>query len=174
MLVIYSALCGFVSDLEWVSEVTQSCLTLCNPMDYSLPGLPVLQYLLESCPLIWWYHPTIPFSAAPFSSCPQSFPAAGPFSVSQLFTSGGQSIGASASASVLPMNIQHWFPLGLTGWLPCSSRDSQESFPAPRFEGINSSALSLLPGPTLTSVHDYWKKQSFDYMNRYDVFSTLF
>ena len=68
----------------------------------------------DSCPLIWWYHTTISSSVAPFSSCPQSFPASGSFPRSQLFASGGQSIGASASAAVLPVNIQGWFPLGLT------------------------------------------------------------
>ena len=69
----------------------------------------------NSCPMSRWCHPTISSSVAPFSSCPQSFSASGSFPVSQLFTSGGKSIGASASASVLPMNIQGWFPLGLTG-----------------------------------------------------------
>ena len=69
----------------------------------------------NSCSLSWWCHPTITFSVIPFSSCLQSFPASGSFLMSQLFTSGGQSIRASASASVLPMNIQDWFSLGLTG-----------------------------------------------------------
>ena len=69
----------------------------------------------SSCPLSQWCHPTIASSVIPFSSCLQSFSASGSFPVNQLFTSGGQSIGASASASVLPMNIQGWFPLGLTG-----------------------------------------------------------
>ena len=76
----------------------------------------------NSCPLSWWYHPTISFSVAPFSSCPQSFPASGSFPLSQLFTSGGQSIGASTSASVLPMNIQDWFPLKLTGLISLLSK----------------------------------------------------
>ena len=69
----------------------------------------------DSCPLSQWCHPSISSSVVPFSSCPQSFPASGSFPVSQLFPSGGQSIGASASASVLPMNIQGWFPLGFSG-----------------------------------------------------------
>ena len=69
----------------------------------------------NSCPLSQWCHPTISCSVAPFSSCPQSFPVSGSFPVSWLFTSGGQSIGNSASASVLPKNIQGWFPLELTG-----------------------------------------------------------
>ena len=68
----------------------------------------------DSRPLSQWCHPAISSSVAPFSSCPQSFPASGSFLMSQLFTSGGQSTGTSASASVLPMNIQDWFPLGLT------------------------------------------------------------
>ena len=76
----------------------------------------------NSCPLSQWCHPTISSSAVPYSSCPQSFPASGYFPMSQLFTSGGQSIGASASASVLPMNIQDWFPLGLTGWISLQSK----------------------------------------------------
>ena len=69
----------------------------------------------NSCPLSRWCHPMISSSVVPFFSCPQSFPASGSFLMSQLFASGGQSIGASASALVLPMNIQDWFPLGLTG-----------------------------------------------------------
>ena len=77
-----------------------------TPRDYS-----------DSCPLSWWCHPTILSSVFPFSSCPQSFPASGSFPMSKLFRSGGQSIGISASKSVLPMNIQDWFPLGWTGWI---------------------------------------------------------
>jgi len=109
----------------------------------------------NSYPLSWWCHPTISSSVTPFSSCPQSFSAAGSFLRNQLFTSGGQSTGASVS--VLPMNIQDGFPLALIGWSPCCTRDSQESSVAPQFKSINSSALSLLYGPTVTSIHDYWK-----------------
>ena len=76
----------------------------------------------NSCPLSQWCHPTIPSSVFLFSYCPQSFPASGSFQMSQLFTSGGQSIGVSASASVLPMNIQDWFPLGWTGWVSLQSK----------------------------------------------------
>ena len=100
----------------------------------------------NSCPSSWWCHPTTSSSVASFSSCPQSFPASGSFPMSQLFTSGGQNIGASAS--VLPVNIQGLFPLGLTVWSPCCPRDSQESSPAPQFKSINSPVLSLLYGPT--------------------------
>ena len=76
----------------------------------------------NSCPLSRWCHPAISSSVIPFSSCPQSFPASGSFQMSQLFASGGQTIGVSASASVLPMNIQDWFPLGLTGWISLQSK----------------------------------------------------
>ena len=91
----------------------------------------------------------------PLSSCLQSFPALGFFQMSQLFTSGGQSIGASASASVLPMNIQDWLV-----WFPWSPRDSQESSPTPQFKSIYSLARSFLHSPTLTSIHDHWKNHS--------------
>ena len=74
------------------------------------------------CPLSRWCHPSISSSVVPFSSCPQSFPASGSFLMSQLFTSGGQSIGVSASTSVLPMNIQDWSPLGWTGWISLPSK----------------------------------------------------
>ena len=105
-------------------------------------------------------HPTISSSVIPFCACLQSFPASGSFQMNQFFASCGQSIGASASTSVLPMNIQDWFPLGWTGWLSLLSRDSQESSPTPQFNSINSSALSFLYSPTLTSIHDYWKIHS--------------
>ena len=85
--------------------------------------------------------------------------------MSQLFESGGQNIGALASASVLPMNIRTDFLQdGLLGY-SCSPRDSQEASSTPQFKSINSSALSLLHGPTLTSTHDYWKNYSFDHMD---------
>ena len=97
----------------------------------------------------------------PFSSLLQSFPASGSFPMSQFFAKGGQSIGASALASVLPMNTQtHLLQYGLVG-SPCSPRDSQESSPTPQFKSINSSVLSFLYSPNLTSIHDYWKNHSF-------------
>ena len=82
----------------------------------------------NSCPLSSWCHPTISSSVIPFSSCLQSFPALGSFQMSQFFTSGGQSIGVSASASVLPINIQYWFPLGLTGWISLQSKGLWRAF----------------------------------------------
>ena len=82
----------------------------------------------NSCPLSWWCYPTISPLVAPFSSCPHSFPMSGSFPTSWLFTSSGQSIGASASASVLPMNIQGWFPLGLTGLISLKSKGLSRVF----------------------------------------------
>ena len=98
----------------------------------------------------------------PFFFCPQSFPASRSFPVSQLFTSGDQSIRVSASASVLPMNIQDWFPSGLIGLISLQVQGNpQESSPTPEFKSIDFSVLSLLCGPTLTSIYDYWKTIAF-------------
>ena len=80
------------------------------------------------CPLIQWCHPAISSSVIPFSSCPQSFPASGSFPMSQLFASGGQSIGVSPSASVLPMNTQDWSPLGWIGWISLQSKGLSRVF----------------------------------------------
>ena len=103
------------------SSVAQSCPTLCDPMDCSTPGLPVHHQLLELTQihvhLSWWCYPTISSSVVTFSSHLHSFPASGSFQMNQFFTSGGQSIRVSASASVLPVNIQNWFLLGWTGWI---------------------------------------------------------
>ena len=147
-----------------LSSVTQSCPTLCDPMDCSTPGFPVHHQLLEfthSCPLNRWCHPTFSSSVVPFSSHLQSFPASGSFPMSQFFTSGGQTTGVSASASVLPMHIQDCCPSGWTGWISLQSKRSQESSPTPQFKSIKFSAFSFLYS-TLTSIHDYWKTQSFD------------
>ena len=114
---------------------------------------------------VHWISDTIQhLISTPFFFCLQSFPASGSFPVSQFFTLGGQNIGASASASVLLREIQGWFILGLV-CSPCSPRDSQQSSPALQFESISSSVLSLLYGPSLTSMHDYWKNYNFDYMD---------
>ena len=89
---------------------------------------PTLRACSNSCPSSWWCHPTISSSVVPFSSCLQSFPASGSFPMSQFFVLDGQSIGVSASASVLPMNIQDWFPLGLTGLISLQSNGVFDSF----------------------------------------------
>ena len=113
--------------LEWVqfSSVAQLCPTLCDPMDSSTPGLPVHHQLPEFTQThVHWVGDAIqPISSSvvPFSRL-QSFPASGSFPMSQFFTSGGQSIGVSASAPALPLNIQDWFPLGWTGWISLQSK----------------------------------------------------
>ena len=149
------------------SSVTPLYLTLYDHMNCSTPGFPIHYQLLElaqtSCPLSQWCHSIISSSIITFSSCLQSFPASRSFPVNQFFTFGEQITGASAS--VLPMNIQDWFPLGLTGLSPCCPRDSQGSFPTPQFKSIDSSALSFLYGPTLTYLHDFWRNPSFDSMD---------
>ena len=123
------------------SSIDQSGPTLQpHELQHARPPCPSPTTRVYSCPLSQWCHPTISSSIVPFSTCLQSFPASGAFQMSQFFTSGGQNMGVSASASVLPMNIQNWFPLGLTGLSP---RDSQESSPTPQFKSINSSALSF-------------------------------
>ena len=141
-------------------SVVQLCPALCNPMDCSMPGLPVHHQLLKLSQLmsIKLVRPSSHLIlCCPLSSCLQSSAVSGSFPMSQFFTPDGQSIGASASASVLPMNSQDWFPLGLTGWSPCSPRNSQESSQTPQFKSINSLALSFLFCTTFTSIHDYWK-----------------
>ena len=116
----------------------------------------------NSCPLSWWYHPTISSSVVPLSSRLKSFPESGSFQMSQFFASGGQSTGVSASAPVLPMNIHDWFPLGLAGLISLQSKGLWKSF----LQHHSSKGLTLrccfLYGPTLTSMHDYWKNHSFD------------
>ena len=150
------------------SSVAQLCLSLCDPMNRSTSQSqpcpsPTPGVHPNSCPSSRWCHPAISSSVVPFSSCPQSLPASRSFPMSQLFAWGGQSIGVSASASVLPMNTQDWSPLGdgLVG-SPCSPRDSQESFPTPQFKSINFLVLSFLHSPNLTSIHDHWKNHSLD------------
>ena len=124
---------------------------------------PTLGACSNSRPSSPWCHPTISSSVILFS-CPQSFPVLGSFPTCQFFTSGGQSIRDSASASVLPMNVQDWFPLELTGLISwsCSLRDSQESSPTPPFKSNNSLVLSFLYSLIPTSIYDYWKNHSFD------------
>ena len=139
------------------SSVPQSCPTLCDPMNRSTPGLPVHHQLSEftqthSRPSSRWCHPAISSSVVPFSSCPQSLPASESFPMSQLFSWGGQSTGVSALASFLPKNPRvDLLQNGLVG-SPCSPRDSQEFSPTPQFKSINSSVLSFLHSPTLTST----------------------
>ena len=114
----------------------------------------------NSCPLSRWCHPTISPSVVPFSSCLQSFPSSGSFLMSQFFTSGGLSIGASDSASVLPINIQGWFPLGLTDLISLRSKGLSRVFSSPTVQKHQFFSISPSLCPTLTYIHDYWKNHS--------------
>ena len=116
----------------------------------------------NSCPLSWRCHPTISSSVVPFSSCCQSFPTSGSFPMSQLFASGGQIIGVSASTSVLQMNTQDWSPLGRTGWSSSQSKGLSRVFSNTTVQKHQFFGLSFLYSPTLTSIHDYWKNHSLD------------
>ena len=112
--------CSVVSDSLWLHELQHAR----PPCPSPAPGVHP-----NSCPLSWWCHPAISSSVIPFSSsCLQSFPASESFPVSQFFTCCGQSIGVWASASVLPMNIQDWFPLGWTGWISLQSKGLSRVF----------------------------------------------
>ena len=156
---------GSLTSNYTISSVTQSCLTLCDPMNHSTPGLPVHhqpQSLLKLMSMSWWCHPTISSSVVPFSSCLQSFPSSGSFQMRQFFASGGQSIGDSASVSVLPMNSQDWFPLGWTGWISLLSKGLSRVFSNTTLQKHRSLAFTFLYSPTLTSTHVYWKNHSFD------------
>ena len=140
---VQSLSCVLLFATPWI-PAPQASLSISN--SESLLKLMSIKSLMLSNHLI--FH-------SPFSSHLQSFPGSGSFQMSQFFTSGGQSIGVLISASVLPMNIQGSFPLGLTGLISLLSRDSQESSPTPQFKSINYLALSFLYSPTLTSIHDY-------------------
>jgi len=148
---------------NWTEVISDSC----HPMDCSMPSFSDLHYL-PSLLKLKSIESAMPFNhlilSCPLHLLPSIFPSIRvSFPMSQLSASHGQSIGASASTSVLLMSTQGWFPLGLTGLISLLSRDSQESFPAPQFESINSLVLSLFYSAVLTSVHDYWKNHSFDY-----------
>ena len=120
---------------NWVSSVQFSCSVVSDSLRphglkharLTCPS-PTPRAYSNSCPSSWWCHPTISSSVIPFSSCLQSFPASGSFQLSQFFTSGGQSIGVSASASVLPVNTQDWFPLGLNGLISLQSKGLSRVF----------------------------------------------
>ena len=157
-------------------SVIQSCPTLCNPMDCSMPGFPVLDHLLELAQTqVRWVGDAIQPSCllGPLLLWPSIFPSIRVGSLHQV-------------AKILEFLLQHqafqWifsvdFLQDWPVWFPCCPRDSQECSPAPQFKSISSSVPSLLYGPTLTSIHDYWKNHSFDYMNlcwRIDVSAFYF
>ena len=117
---------------------------------------------LNSRPLSQWCHPAISSSVIPFSSCSQSLPTSESFPMSQLFAWGGQSTGVSALASFLPKKSQGWSPSEWTCWISLQSKGLSRVFSNTTVQTINSSALSLLHSPTLTSIHDHWKNHSLD------------
>ena len=117
----------------------------------------------DSHPSSQWCHPAISSSAVPSFFCLQSFPTSGSFPMSRLFRTPGQSIGTSALTSVLPMNIQDWFPLGLTGLISLLSKGLSRVFSSTTIQKHQFSGTQLLYGPAVTYVHDYWKNHNFDY-----------
>ena len=149
------------------SSVAQSCLTLCDPMNRSTPGLPVHHQLPESTQT--HVHPV---GDATQPSHPLSSPSPPTLNLSQhqglfkwvssLHQVAKGSIGVSASTPVLPMNTQEWSSLGWTGWISLQSKGLSRSSPTPQFKSTNSSVLSFLYSPTLTSIHDHWKSHSLD------------
>ena len=149
-----------------VSSVAQSCLTVCDPMDCSTPGLPVHHQLLELAQThvhqVWWCHRTISSFVTPFSYRLQSFPASRSFLMSQFFASSGQSIG-SFCFSISPSNEYSGLISFRMDWFDLLAiQGTLKSSPTPQFKSINSSALSFLYGPTFTSIHDHWKNHSLD------------
>ena len=147
----------------YIRSVTQSCLTLCNPMDCRLPcPSPAPGAYSDSYPSSLWYHPTISSSVVPFFSRLKSFPESGSFPMSQ----SSHQVAKVLEFQLLYQSFQWIFRTdflqnGLVG-SPCSPRDSLESSPTPQFKSINSSVLSFPYSSTLTSIHDYWKNHSFD------------
>ena len=146
--------CSVVSDSLW-SHGQQHTRPPCPS---PTPGV-----YSNSCPLSWWYHPTISSSVVPFSSCLQSFPASRTFQMSQLFASDGQSIGASVSASVLPMNTQDWFPLDWFDLLAVQGAlKSLLQHHSSKASILWRSAFFIVHTWLLTSIHDYWKNHSLE------------
>ena len=147
------------------SSVAQSCLTLYNPRDWGWPGFPVHHQLPEP---IQTHGHWVGDAIQP--SHPLSSPSPPAFNLSQhqglfkcqLFASGGQSIGVSASASVLLMNIQDWFPLGWTGWISLQSNGLKSLLQHHSSKASILRCSVLLYSPTLTSIHDHWKNHSLD------------
>ena len=153
--------------LCFVIVVTKSCPNLCNLMKCTTTGSPVLHYLPEFAQIhVHWVSDGIQPSHPLSSPSPLAFNFPQHHLMSHFFfTSGGQIIGASASASVLPMNSRCWFPLGLTGFISLQSKGISSIFSSTTVWNIDASALSLLYGPTLTSAHSHWKNHIFDYMD---------
>ena len=146
----------------WVTHVTPDSLQPHGLQHIRLPcPSPSPRVCSNSCPLSWWRHPTISSSVIPFSSYPQSFPASGSFPQSWLFSSGGQSIGVSVSASVLP--IQGWSPLGLTSLISLLSKGLSRVFPSTMVWRHQFLCTGFFMVQLSQSSIHYWKNHSFDY-----------
>ena len=147
----------------------KSCLTHCNPMNCSKPGFPVLHCLPEFAQThVHWVGDTIQSSrllSPPSSSALNLSQHQGLFLMSRLLAAGGQSIAASASASVLSMTTQDWFPLELTGLISMLSKECSRVFSSTTIRKHQFFGIQPSYGPILTSVHDYWKNYTFDYMD---------
>ena len=147
-----------VFKLPSVQFSSQLCTTLRpHGLQHARPlcPLPTHRVYSNSCPLSWWCHPNMAPSVIPFSSYLQTFPELGSFPISQFFTSGGQSITASGLASVLSINIQNWFSLGLTGLISLLSNGLLRVFSNTTVQKHRFFGAQILYGPTLTSIHDY-------------------
>ena len=122
--------CEYITSVSQLSHSVMSNSLWPSGLQHTRPPClsPTPGLYSNSCPLSWWCHPTISSSVVPFCSCLQSFLALGSFQISQFFPSGGQSIGVSASTSVLPMNIKDWFPLEWTGWISLQSKGLSRVF----------------------------------------------
>ena len=148
-----------------LSSVTQSCPTLCKPMDCSTPGFPVVtdsQSLLKLMSIESVMPSNHLILCRPLLLLPSVFPSIRVFSSESVLCIRWPSIGVSASASVLPMNIQDWFPLGLSGWISLQFKRLSKVFCNTTVKNHQFSALSFLYSPTLTSIHYYWKNNTFD------------
>ena len=140
----------------WCS-VAKSCLAVCHPMNWSMQGFPVLHCLPEFAQInVHSVHDAIQpsYPVIPSTSCPESFPSSGSFPRNRLFTSGGQSIGVSASVSVLTMNIQDWFPLGLTGWISLLSKGLSRVFSNTTVQKHQFFGAQLFYRPNFTSIYE--------------------
>ena len=159
---MYWGLRGASSSVQFSNSVVSDSLRP-HKLQHTRPPCPspTPRVHSNSHPSSRWCHPTIS-SVIPFSSRLQSFPSSGSFQMSQFFTPSGLSIGVSASASVLPMNIQDWFPLGWTAWISLQSKGLSKFFSNTTVQKHQFFGAQLFYSPTLTSIHDYWKNHSFD------------
>ena len=158
----------------WRPSAVRLFATLCSAARQASLSLTISQ----SLPKFMFIESAIPSNhlilCCPLLRLPSVFPCIRVFSSGLALSIRWPKTGASSATSVLPMNIQGWFPLGLTGFISCWTSDSQESSPAAQFKNINFLALCLLYGPTLTSIHDHWKDHSLDYMDLCKVMPLLF